>query len=74
MFKQGVEQEEASVAVERGKPARPKSKEFKRGGQNRTVKGEHTINWEDGYTPGVSQVSFMAKSVLDSETFEGQSQ
>jgi hypothetical protein len=54
LFKQGVEQEEASVAVERGKPARPKSKEFKRGGQNRNVKQEHAITWEDGYRPGAS--------------------
>ena len=62
LFQKGVEKEEAVVAVERGNPIRPKSKETKRVNQNRNVKQEHMLSWDDGYDPYGSQASFMDHS------------
>lgn len=51
LFKGGIEQEEVSQAIDRGKPARPQSRTIARGNANRKVMAEKNITWAFGFDP-----------------------
>ena len=65
LYKPGIQQEEADLALERGKPQRAQSKKAARAALNRRVKQERKIEWKEGYVaPDVSGMNKTADSVV----------
>lgn len=60
LFAPGVEQEEASLAINLGKPIRPKSRTINRAPQTKKFQKEKNIKWDNGYIePGRTQETFL---------------